>query len=82
MIMEFITDKYPCSIKPEEMKTFIEKSVESSQIELKNTDVLKTLFSCFDLTSLNTEDSADSIREFVDKVNMHGKKVFSELITK
>ncbi len=67
--MEFITDKYPCSIKADEMKSFIEKSIESSKKDKEKVDVLKTLFSCIDLTSLNTEDSADGIREFVDKVN-------------
>lgn len=67
--MEFITDKYPCSIKTDEMKSFIEKSMDSSKTNKDNLEVLKTLFSCIDLTSLNTEDSADSIREFVDKVN-------------
>ncbi len=67
--MEFITDKYPCSIKETEMKSFIENSIELSKQQLNNSEVLKTIFSCIDLTSLNTEDSADSIREFVDKVN-------------
>ncbi len=67
--MEFITDKYPCSIKADEMKSFIDQSMELSKKDKDNAEVLKTLFSCIDLTSLNTEDSADGIREFVDKVN-------------
>ncbi|MDR0612914.1 MAG: deoxyribose-phosphate aldolase [Dysgonamonadaceae bacterium] len=32
-------------------------------------DVLKFLYSCIDLTSLNTEDSKESIRKFVETVN-------------
>jgi deoxyribose-phosphate aldolase len=32
-------------------------------------DVLKFLYSCIDLTSLNTDDSKESIRQFVETVN-------------
>ena len=31
--------------------------------------ILKKIFNCIDLTSLNTEDSSESIRDFVEKVN-------------
>ncbi|MFT3741057.1 MAG: deoxyribose-phosphate aldolase [Breznakibacter sp.] len=34
-----------------------------------NVDTLKFLFSCIDLTSLNTDDSAFTIKEFCEKVN-------------
>lgn len=36
---------------------------------LSDVDVLKKMFGCIDLTSLNTTDSAFSIREFCDRVN-------------
>ncbi len=50
-------------------------SRKTSEIIEKNTDknrseeVLKFLYSCIDLTSLNTEDSKESIWKFVEKVN-------------
>nr|WP_321406700.1 deoxyribose-phosphate aldolase [uncultured Carboxylicivirga sp.] len=68
MIQDF-ADKYPCPLKEQEMKEVIAKAIDSSKKELDNKDVLKLLFNCIDLTSLYTEDSADSIRDFVDKVN-------------
>lgn len=39
-----------------------------------NTDVLKFLFSCIDLTSLNTDDSAFTIKEFCERVNQFPSK--------
>lgn len=63
-------DNNPCSLKKEEMEVAINSAIESSKNELNNVDTLKLLFNCIDLTSLNTEDSADGIREFVDKVNV------------
>lgn len=68
-MMEDFAEKYPCPLDKEDMTTAIELAVKSSKNEVDNKDILKILFSCIDLTSLNTEDSADSIREFVDKVN-------------
>lgn len=68
-MMEDFADKYPCPLNEADMKNAIELAVQSSKNMLENKDVLKLLFSCIDLTSLNTEDSADGIREFVDKVN-------------
>ncbi|MCU4174125.1 deoxyribose-phosphate aldolase [Marinilabiliaceae bacterium N1Y90] len=51
------------------MDSAISSAIENSKKELTNVDALKLLFNCIDLTSLNTEDSADGIRDFVDKVN-------------
>ena len=67
--MDTILEKYPCTIKTAEMEQVI-TNVKSSVGEwATDKEILKFLFNCIDLTSLNTEDSADSIREFVDKVN-------------
>lgn len=43
----------------------------SAQYDAMSSDlnILKDLFSCIDLTSLNTNDSAFTIKEFCDKVN-------------
>jgi len=68
-MMEDFAEKYPCPLSKEDMATAIELAVKKSKNEIDNKDILKLLFNCIDLTSLNTEDSADSIREFVDKVN-------------
>ncbi len=67
--MDNFADKNPCPLKEDEMKLSIENAISNSKSQVNNIETLKLLFNCIDLTSLNTEDSADSIREFVDKVN-------------
>lgn len=67
--MDNFADKNPCPLNLDEMKMEIEKAKSSSKELLSDSEILKLLFSCIDLTSLNTQDSAESIREFVDKVN-------------
>ena len=67
--MEIILENFPV---PEEFSRIgeivseIKKETEHQKI---TADVLKKIFSCIDLTSLNTTDSADSITAFVQKVN-------------
>lgn len=50
----------------EELIAAIRNKIDNQDYDV---DVLKLLFSCIDLTSLNTTDSAFSIREFCEKVN-------------
>ncbi|WP_430811408.1 MULTISPECIES: deoxyribose-phosphate aldolase [unclassified Carboxylicivirga] len=74
--MEGLMDKYPFTISEAAMAAAIGQAKSDVDALKGDTDVLKLLFSCIDLTSLYTEDSADSIREFVEKVNdlpMHFK---------
>ena len=67
--MEVILENFPV---PEEFSRIgeivSEIKKESGQRNLQ-TDVLKKIFSCIDLTSLNTTDSAESITGLVQKVN-------------
>jgi deoxyribose-phosphate aldolase len=67
--MEIILENFPV---PEDFKNIdgiVENIKEASLKEVNNTDVLKLIFNCIDLTSLNTTDSAESITGFVNKVN-------------
>jgi len=41
--------------------------------ENKNIDVYKTIFSCIDLTSLNTSDNEETIEKFTQRVNSFGE---------
>ena len=53
-------------------KDFIKKEIEkiSEKIpELKTQEVYTKIFNCIDLTTLNTTDSQDSVRAFVQRVN-------------
>ncbi len=67
--MDGLMDKYPFKILNEQINEGIEAAKQEAKQLLQDKDVLKLLFSCIDLTSLNTEDSSDSIRDFVEKVN-------------
>lgn len=67
--MDTIIEKYPCTISTSKMEQLIADIKEKTGEWSQDPEILKFLFNCIDLTSLNTEDSADSIREFVDKVN-------------
>ncbi|MDL2322593.1 deoxyribose-phosphate aldolase [Bacteroidales bacterium OttesenSCG-928-A17] len=45
------------------------KKIQEKKEENRTEDVLKLLYSCIDLTSLNTNDGKESIWKFVEKVN-------------
>lgn len=67
--MDGLMDKYPFSINQERIESGIKAAKEAATTLKEDKDVLKLLFNCIDLTSLNTEDSSDDIRDFVEKVN-------------
>ncbi len=67
--MEGLEEKYPFSITEQKIQVEIENAKNEALTLLENKEVLKLLFNCIDLTSLNTEDSTETIREFVEKVN-------------
>lgn len=67
--MDGLMVKYPFVISEEEIQNGIKAARKEAEQLKGDKEVLKLLFNCIDLTSLNTEDSADTIREFVDKVN-------------
>ncbi len=71
--MEIILDNFPVPQEFQDLTTVIEQVKKESE-QLKNdVNILKLIFNCIDLTSLNTTDSADSIRNFVEKVNNFSK---------
>lgn len=53
----------------EAVKAAVAKIINEHNEENKNVDVYKRLFSCIDLTTLNTTDSPRSVSEFTEKVN-------------
>ena len=67
--MEIILENFPVPEDFKNLNEIIDKIKEGSVKEINNVDVLKLIFNCIDLTSLNTTDSADSITDFVNKVN-------------
>ncbi|PVX52175.1 deoxyribose-phosphate aldolase [Balneicella halophila] len=55
-------------------RDYVEGEVQTILAELKeklasNTSIIEKIFSCIDLTSLNTSDSRTNITNFIDKVN-------------
>ncbi len=69
MDSEHILDDYKSTIKFEEVESQIEKIISQNQEFLNDEEILKTIFSCIDLTTLKETDSADSVTAFVQKVN-------------
>lgn len=67
--MEGLLDKFKFAISDEQIAEGIAQAKQEAKALRQDKDVLKLLFNCIDLTSLNTEDSADGIRDFVEKVN-------------
>ncbi|WP_066630332.1 deoxyribose-phosphate aldolase [Labilibacter marinus] len=69
MQSENILEDYPINFKLENIQQEIE-SITTKSGDLKDdVDVLKSIFSCIDLTTLKETDSADSVTAFVQKVN-------------
>ena len=65
---EEVLEKYGLNLNEEEISRKTAEIIRKSE-ENNTSDVLKFLYSCIDLTSLNTEDSKESIWKFVETVN-------------
>jgi len=65
---EEVLEKYELNLNDDEIRRKTAEMIEKSE-ENNKPDVLKFLYSCIDLTSLNTEDSKESIWKFVETVN-------------
>jgi deoxyribose-phosphate aldolase len=64
-----VLDKFNLNLDDEMVRQKVSEII-SRNAEANNTaDVLKLLYSCIDLTSLNTDDSKESIWKFTEKVN-------------
>ncbi len=73
MPSENILDEYPLNFDINTLDTEVQRIKDDSSALLKDKDVLKTIFSCIDLTTLKETDSADSVTAFVQKVNQFKK---------
>ena len=67
--MELILENFPLPAEFAEMDNLIMGVKKNIKKESENINILKLIFNCIDLTSLNTTDSSDTITTFVEKVN-------------
>lgn len=63
-----VLQKYNTALDEKVVKEALEK-IASKEAENMNKEVYKTIYSCIDLTSLNTTDTKESIYQFVEAVN-------------
>ena len=73
---EDVLKKYNTALDEKTVKSILDKIAEKEK-ENSNKEVYKTIYSCIDLTSLNTTDTKESTFEMVDTVN--GKDGAGEL---
>ena len=67
--MELILENFPVPAEFAEIDNLITKVKNNTQDGSDNANILKLIFNCIDLTSLNTTDSTETITTFVEKVN-------------
>ncbi len=67
--MEELLTKFPLPESFNNIEAEVEKLRAASVPYINDAEALQTMFSSIDLTTLNTTDSADSVTEFVEKVN-------------
>ena len=61
--------KYNTSLNDEEVAKQVKTILEAKAAGNHKKEVLKFLFNCIDLTTLNTTDSDESVMRFTQKVN-------------
>ena len=71
---ETILSKFPCEESDSLVKANVEKILNTKLKENETMEVYKTLFSCIDLTSLNSVDNDESIQKLVQQVNIFGEE--------
>lgn len=64
-----VLNKFNLNLNDEVVTQKVAGLIEENIDKYRSPGVLKFLYSCIDLTSLNTEDSKESIWKFVEKVN-------------
>jgi deoxyribose-phosphate aldolase len=67
--MDELFEKYKIGFSNADLLETIENAKDNVSSVLKEIKVLKQMFNCIDLTSLNSEDCAYSIKLFCEKVN-------------
>lgn len=71
---ETILAKFPIEESDGQVKAMVDKILNAKLKENESIEVYKSLFSCIDLTSLNSEDNDDSIQKLVERVNLFGEE--------
>ncbi len=71
---ETILAKFPCEETEGQIKATVDKILKKKLKENESLEVYKSLFSCIDLTSLNSEDNDDTIQKLVQRVNVFGEE--------
>lgn len=61
--------KHALNLTDEQVSNKVEKILKEKIKENHNLEVYKKLYSCLDLTTLNSTDSKESVWQFIDKVN-------------
>lgn len=64
-----LLDGYKMNFKTDELSSEVERITATCQHLEQDVEVLKTIFSCIDLTTLKESDSTESVTAFVQKVN-------------
>ena len=64
-----VLDKFELNLNDELIISKVAELIEKKYNQNNTKDVLSFLYSCIDLTSLNTDDSVDSIWKLTEKVN-------------
>ncbi len=64
-----VLSKFNLNLNDEDVSQKVADLIGENMGKYRSTEILKFLYSCIDLTSLNTEDSKESIWKFVEQVN-------------
>ncbi len=73
MEAENILDEYKVPFNFNEISSKVEGIVNANRNLSEDSEVLKKIFNCIDLTTLKETDSADSVTSFIQKVNQFEK---------
>jgi len=71
---ENILDEYKVPFNFNEVSTKVQEIINNNESLASDTEALKKIFNCIDLTTLKETDSADSVTAFVQKVNLFEKE--------
>ncbi|PXV62222.1 deoxyribose-phosphate aldolase [Dysgonomonas alginatilytica] len=64
-----ILKQYKTALKDEDIAAKVKEIIAGKFAENNNVEVYKTLYSCIDLTTLNTTDTKEEVWKFTEKVN-------------
>lgn len=64
-----ILNQYKTALKDEDIKAKVQEILSDKFAENNTVEVYKTLYSCIDLTTLNTTDTKEEVWKFTEKVN-------------